>query len=57
MFILVGVLVFLKCKIIETATTLHWALILTAMIILMTWGNFLQPTPIFGILTRVGFHL
>ncbi len=56
MFLLVGVVVFLKCDIILTAFVLHWALVLTAMIILMTWGNYSQPNRFLGLATRMGFH-
>ena len=57
MFLIVGVIVFLKCDIKLTALVLHWALVLTAMIILMTWGNYFQPNIFFGLATRIGFHL
>ena len=57
MFILVAILVFLKCDIKETALILHWALMFTAMIILMTWGNYSKPTYFLGFVTRVGFHM
>ena len=57
MFILVSIVVILKCDVLETALSLHWSLIFTAMIILMTWGNFSKPILIVGIITRAGFHL
>ncbi|MCW8849267.1 MAG: ATP-binding protein [Melioribacteraceae bacterium] len=56
MFLLVGVIVYLKCDIKLTAFVLHWALVLTAMIILMTWGNYSQPNYFLGLATRMGFH-
>lgn len=57
MFLIVGVIVFLKCDIKLTALALHWALVLTAMIILMTWGNYSQPNRLFGLASRIGFHI
>ncbi len=57
LFFFVALIILIKCDIVELAQAAHWSFIFTAMIIMMTWGNYsLLPSPL-AIATRIGFHL
>lgn len=55
-FFITGIIVLIKSKFSNIARVFHWSMMSTAMIILMTWGNYTDSGKIFGYLTRVGFH-
>lgn len=56
-FFITGIIVLFKAKFSNIARVFHWSMISTAMIILLTWGNYTDSGIILGFLTRVGFHL
>lgn len=57
LFFIVAIIVVFKCDNVELATTHHWAFIFTAIIIMMTWGNYSKLPYNLGALTRLGFHV
>ncbi|MDX1699126.1 MAG: ATP-binding protein [Melioribacteraceae bacterium] len=56
-FFIVAIVVLLKCTNLELAKVCHWSFILTAMIILMTWGNYTILPLKLGVFSRMGSHL
>jgi len=57
MFMLVAIIVYIKCDNNELAKVFHWSFVFTAMIILLTWGNYSILPYNLGKITRVGFHI
>jgi len=57
MFFIVALIVLIKCDNEKLAQALHWSFVFTAMIIMMTWGNYSLLPYHFGIVTRIGFHI
>ncbi|MCB9208297.1 MAG: HAMP domain-containing histidine kinase [Ignavibacteriales bacterium] len=57
LFFLVAIIVLIKCDNKTLANTFHWAFIFTAIIILMTWGNYSKLPIYLGKATRIGFHI
>ncbi len=55
-FFSTGIFVLIRGKEKKIALIFHWCMVTTAMIILMTWGNFKNLGLFIGILTRTGFH-
>jgi len=57
MFFSVALIVLIKCDREELARVFHWSFIFTAMIIMMTWGNYSLLPLHLGFVTRTGFHI